>query len=90
MVQHKKNIQIVFLSSVLGFLCLVFASTIQAKARLPANIKQIILAGDYQAALPLLRELADTGNSAALYQIALFYLKGQGVEKSVKQGVSVK
>lgn len=52
---------------------------------LPISIKQLILTGQYQQALPQIIKLAEQGNSQAQYQLALWYLQGNSVNKSTKK-----
>lgn len=52
---------------------------------LPISIKQLLLTGQYQQALPQIIELAEQGNSQAQYQLALMYLQGNSVNTSTKK-----
>jgi len=49
---------------------------------LPVLLKQQLLSGQYQQALPQLTKLAAQGNNKAQYQLALLYLHGNSVNKS--------
>ncbi|MDX2369199.1 MAG: ankyrin repeat domain-containing protein [Colwellia sp.] len=52
---------------------------------LPISIKQLLLTGQHQQALPLIITLAEQGHSQAQYQLALFYLQGNTVNKSTEK-----
>ena len=69
---------------ILIFYILVNFSTKGAES-LPNNIKQYLLTGEYQQALPLLKNLANQGNSQAQFQLALYYLKDKTNKASLKQ-----
>ncbi len=63
----------------------VFAKELPQKNNLPISIKQLLLTGQYQQALPDIITLAEEGNSQAQYQLALLYLQGNSVKKSTKK-----
>ncbi len=42
--------------------------------------------GDYAAAIQLLRPLAESGNSAAQYNLGMMYIQGKGVPQSYAEG----
>jgi len=55
------------------------------KQTLSLKIKQYLLSAQFQKALPLLQNSAKQDNSLAQYQLALFYLNGHAVNKSMSQ-----
>jgi len=67
------------------FLLVLFTYNVNAKDRLPLDIKQKLLAGEYQQAIKPLQQLAVENNTQAQYQLGLCYLHGRGVNKSAKQ-----
>ena len=68
----------------LFFIVFVFFSlTVNAVDKLPIEMKQQLLMGNYHLVLPDLIQLAEQGNTQAQYQLAQFFLKGLSVEKSV-------
>lgn len=72
----------------ISFACLIF--TVDAKDpptnnKLPISVKQQLLVGQYQQALPHIIKLSEQGNSQAQYQLALLYLQGNSVDKSPKK-----
>ncbi|MFT7006177.1 MAG: ankyrin repeat protein [Colwellia sp.] len=62
-----------------------FAKELAQDNNLPISIKQLLLTGQFQQALPEIITLAEQGNSQAQYQLALLYLQGNSVDKSTKK-----
>ena len=52
------------------------------------DIRAAIRQRDYEKAVPLLETLANTGNSAAQYQLAALYRAGNGVPKNHERAFS--
>jgi len=63
----------------------VFTQENSTNNNLPILIKQLLLTGQHHQALPLIKTLAEQGNNKAQYQLALFYLQGNAVKKSIKE-----
>jgi uncharacterized protein len=69
----------------LAVLCLLLCGTLQAQPVEPPEFRaaaEAISRGDYDTALPLLREQATEGYPPSGYLLALLYLVGDGVERN--------
>lgn len=85
MVLNKLRVLTFSLMLFLGFSSCVIAQNTTQQDDLPIEVKQQLLTGQYQQALPQLKNLAEQGNSQAQYQLGLLYLHGRFVNKSPKQ-----
>jgi ankyrin repeat protein len=59
------------------------------EAALSSELQQKILLRKYDEALPQLQTLATAGDLEARYQLALFYINGTGVERSVSSATNL-
>lgn len=74
----------------LSFILLIASSSVYSQdspdnSNLPISIKQLLLTGEYQQALPRIITLAEQGNNQAQYQLALLYLQENAANKSIKK-----
>ena len=76
------------LIALVTFLVLLFAVAVQPTAAkgAPADQARALLdAGDYEAAIPLLREAAEKGDADSQNELAKCYLRGTGVEENAEE-----
>ena len=59
--------------------------TTRAAQNLPNDVQQHLLQGKYKQVLPILKQLANSNNSSAQYQLALYYLKDQENKHTLKK-----
>ena len=64
--------------------CSVFAEEPAETATLREQARAALEAGDYEAAIPLLRQAADQGFTTAMFALGDCYYLGNGVEKNLE------
>jgi ankyrin repeat protein len=78
------KLKIVTFILLIGSTSPIFSQENSTNNNLPISIKQLLLTGQHQQAVPQLIMLAKQDNNQAQYQLALLYLKGKAVNKSIK------